>query len=189
MESGSFDVDDGHFFVRDLDGLWVAFGVEFAVDRETGLSGGGRDQIDDHPVADQWFGAPILGNEGEKAVLDLVPLAGSRRKVTDGDLDADLVGEALQLAFPQPQPRTVAAAAIGSDDEPLGLGITNAANILPPATDGLYREGSRVVVDADAHPACVGGKIIDAVGHHPPQSLDEEVADPHLVRGALRPPL
>src|SRR5436190_270548 len=130
MELGSFDVDGCHVLVRDLDGFWVAFAVELAMNRETCASGGGGDQIDDHPVADQRLGAPILGNEREQAVLDLVPLAGSRRKVTDGDLDADLVGEALQLALPQPQARTVASAAVGSDDEPLGPGITNAANIL-----------------------------------------------------------
>ena len=41
------------------------------------------------------FAAPVLRDEGEQAVLDLVPLARARRQVTDRDREAELVGEAL----------------------------------------------------------------------------------------------
>jgi len=36
-------------------------------------------------------------------VLDFVPLAGAGRQVADHDVDAELVGQLLQFAFPQPQ--------------------------------------------------------------------------------------
>jgi hypothetical protein len=55
---------------------------------KAGFGGGGPDQLDDHPIADECFGAPV---EGEEAVLDLVPLAGARRQVTDRDVEAELV--------------------------------------------------------------------------------------------------
>src|ERR1700730_17015384 len=155
---------------------------------ETGASGGGGDQVDDYAIADQRFGAPILGDEGEQTVLDLIPLAGARGKVTDGDFDADLVGQMLQLALPQAQTGAIAAAPISGDEQSFGLGIANAADILPPATDGLYRKGCRVVVDAYADPASVGREIIDTIRHRPTQLLDQEVVDSHLFRLTFRPP-
>jgi hypothetical protein len=51
-------------------------------------------------MADQRFGAPVVAYEGEQSVLDLVPLAGAWWKVTDRDVDSDLVGQVLQLALP-----------------------------------------------------------------------------------------
>src|SRR6266480_6146962 len=133
VEASSFDVDGGHFLIRDYDGVRIAPGVELTVDGETGSSGGGRYQVDDDTVAYQWLGAPVLRDEREQAMLNLVPFAGAGRKVTDGDRDADLVGEALQLALPQPNTRAVAAAAIGRNEQSLGRGIANATNILPPS--------------------------------------------------------
>jgi hypothetical protein len=80
VEVGVFDVDGVHFIVGDDDGLWVSVGVEFAMDGETGASGGGGDQVDDYAIAGQRLGAPILGDEREQTVLDLIPLAGARGK-------------------------------------------------------------------------------------------------------------
>src|SRR5882672_10093499 len=79
------------------------------------FGGGGRDQLDDHAMADEGLGAPVLADEGEEAVLDLVPLAGAGRQVADRDVEAEFVGQLLQFAFPQPYPRAVAAAAIGGN--------------------------------------------------------------------------
>ena len=70
------------------------------MDREAGAGGGGGDQIDDDAIADERFGAPVAADEREQAVLDLIPLAGARGKVADRDVDADLVGQALQFALP-----------------------------------------------------------------------------------------
>src|SRR5271165_258399 len=39
-------------------------------------------------IADEWLGAPVVADEGEEAVLDLVPLAGARRQVADRDVEA-----------------------------------------------------------------------------------------------------
>src|SRR5260370_17053301 len=95
----------------------------------------------------------------------------------------------LQLGLPQAQTGAIAAAPVSGDEQSFGLGIANAADILPPATDGLYRKGCRVVVDAYADPARVGREIIDTIRHRPPQLLDQEVVDSHLFRLTFRPPL
>jgi hypothetical protein len=42
------------------------------------------------------------------------------------------------------------------------------------------------MVDADAHPSGIGGKIVDAIGDRLTQLLDQEVVDPDLFRIALR---
>src|SRR6185436_11169357 len=66
--------------------------------RETGF-GGGRDQFDDDPVADERLGAPVLADEGEKPVFDFVPLAGAGRQVADHNVEAEFVGQLLKFAF------------------------------------------------------------------------------------------
>ena len=49
---------------------------------QTGAGCGRGDQLNDGLVADQRFGTPVLANEREQAVLNLVPLAGAGWEVT-----------------------------------------------------------------------------------------------------------
>src|SRR5689334_21526791 len=73
----------------------------------------------------------------------------------------------------------------------LGPGIARSPDLLPPAPDGLPRKSCRVMVLAHPNPAGLGGQIINAVRHRPPQLLDQEVVDPHRFGrslGAPRPP-
>ena len=93
------DVYGSEFVVGDLDAGRVGLGIEFATDLETGLCSCRADQLNDHLMADQRLSAPVAGDEGEEAMLDLVPLAGAWRQVTDGDRDIEFVG---QLAFAAP---------------------------------------------------------------------------------------
>ena len=80
MEFGAFDVDSGHLGVGDDNAFGVLASVEFAAHGEAGFGGGGRDQLDNHTIADEGLGAPVLADEGEEAVLDFVPLAGAGRQ-------------------------------------------------------------------------------------------------------------
>jgi len=168
MERVTVDVEGSYVLVGYPDALGIAPRVQFAPHRQARLGGGGADQVDDGAVADQRLGPPVLADVGEQAVFDLVPLAGARRQVVDGDLKAKLVGQALQLALPQPHPRAVAATAVGGDDQPCGAGVARPAHVLPPAAYGLHRERRRVVVHSHADPACVGGQVIDTIGHRAP---------------------
>jgi len=98
-------------------------------------------------------------------MLDLVPFAGARWQVMHADVGAQFIGKALKFAFPQPHPRTTAAAAIRSDGQPLGARIANPADIMPSTTDCLHRERRGVAAHADTDPAGVGGKVVDAIRH------------------------
>src|SRR5207302_10629635 len=105
--------------------------VDLAADGEACLCGGCGNQIDDDAIADERLGAPVLTDEGEQAVLNLVPLAGARRQVVDDDVDAKLVGQLLQLALPQAQARSIAAATLGGDQEARPRVISGSADLSP----------------------------------------------------------
>src|ERR1019366_4708781 len=124
---------------------------------------------------DQGFGGPILSDEREQAMLDLVPFARSRREVMNLDRYVEFIGEFLQLAFPQTHARTIAAAAISGNEQTPCQRITNAAHVLPPTAYGLHGEGRRIIVDPDVHPARVGGKIINSIGHGAAKFRDQKV--------------
>ena len=105
--------------------------------------------------------------------------------MADPDIEAELVGQFLQFAFPQPYPRAVAAAAIGGDQQSGCLGIARPPDGLPPLADAVHRKGGRVVVNADAHPSGIGGEIVDPVRYRAAELLDQEVMDPDFFRVAL----
>ena len=89
-----------HFVVCDFGARRIGCVVDFGFDVGSGSGGGRGNQLDDGLVADQRFAAPVLGDEGEKLVLDLVPLAGPRRQMTDGDGHAKFSGERLEFSLP-----------------------------------------------------------------------------------------
>src|ERR1700680_2329679 len=94
---GAFDIDCGHLGVRDDNAAGVLASVEFAAHGEAGFGGGGRDQFDDDPVADERLGAPVLADEGEEPVFDFVPLAGAGRQVADHNVEAEFVSQLLKV--------------------------------------------------------------------------------------------
>src|ERR1700730_15645074 len=192
VELGTFEVDGGHVCVRYDNAARVLAGVEFTVHREAGFGDSGRDQLDDHAIADERLGAPVLADKGKEAVLDLVPLAGAGRQVADHDVEAEFVSQLLQLAFPQPHPRAVAAPApslrwgrLGGDQQSGGLGIARPTDGAPPLADAIDGERGRVVVNADTHPTGIGCEVVDPVGHRAAELLDQEVMHTDFLRVAL----
>src|SRR5450631_3255439 len=87
VEFGADDVQRRHLLIRDDDALGIEIGVEFATHRQAGISRGRADQIDNDTIADQGLGSPIHADEREQTMLDLVPLAGARWQVMDGDVN------------------------------------------------------------------------------------------------------
>ena len=85
VENGALDVEGLHLVVGHDDALGIGFVVEFASNGQAGVGGRRADQVDDDAIADERFGAPVLGDEREQAMLDLVPFAGSRRQMMNFD--------------------------------------------------------------------------------------------------------
>ena len=57
--------------------------IQSGFDDQTRSRGGAGDQADDGLTAYERASAPVLGNEAEEAVFDLVPFAGARREMAD----------------------------------------------------------------------------------------------------------
>src|SRR5450830_913124 len=77
--------------------------------------------------------APGLRDVAEQAVLDLIPLRRARRIVMDVEHEAGFVGELLQLDLPQPDTRSIRAAAIGRDRQLAGFRVALAPHRVEPA--------------------------------------------------------
>jgi hypothetical protein len=92
--------------------------------------------------------------------------------VADYDVEAEFVGQLLQLAFPQPDPRAIAAAAIGGDQQSGRIGVTRPPEVEPSLGDAVDRKGGRVMIDADTHPPGIRGQVIDAISHRSAEFLD-----------------
>ena len=103
--------------VTDSDAFRIGSLVDFRTDTQTGLSRGRADQTHDGGQTDQWFTTPVLGDVGEKPMLNLVPLTGARWIVAHGDGQARSVRELLQLPFPQTRPWAVALSGIRRNQE------------------------------------------------------------------------
>jgi hypothetical protein len=104
----------------------------------------------------------------------------------DLDGDTELVGQHLQFAFPQADARSIAAAAVGGNDQALRLGVALPADLVPPAADAMDGEGRGIMVDSEIDPARIGSKVVDTVRHRPSQPLDHEVVHADLSRIARR---
>ena len=81
MEGVLFQVEPGHLRGRYFDSGGIGSLCQFCLDLEPCGGPGVGNQMDDGLIADQRSCPPVLGDEGEHAVFDLIPLAGSRRKM------------------------------------------------------------------------------------------------------------
>jgi hypothetical protein len=86
------------------------------------------------------------------------------RKMTDPNAQTELIGQLLQLAFPQAGPIAVTAASIGGDEEFGGLGIARLTHPLPPPANTFHRKLRRIATDANIHPAFIGGEVKHPIG-------------------------
>src|SRR5271157_3255208 len=178
-------IDFCYLLVGHLDTGRVDAGVQLRMDFQPGFGGGAGDEVHDHLVTDQRFAAPVLTDKGKQSVLDFIPFAGPRRKVTDGNAQSGFVRQFLQLQFPQPHPRAIAPSGVGRDQQASRLRIGGLPHRAPPAPDALHREGGGVVIHAHIHPSGVAGPVVNPVRRRSPQLRDEEIMHPHLLGVAL----
>src|SRR5215471_18665878 len=137
MELVARDVEAVHLGFADLDALFVAACVEYALDFQTGHWGGRADQLDHGKAIGERSATPVLRDVAEQPVLDLVPLRCAWRIVVDVDFQAGLVGHLLQFELPEPHTRTIRAAAVGRDRQLPRMRIALSSHAVEPAADRL----------------------------------------------------
>jgi hypothetical protein len=72
-----------HLLIGDPEALFIEISVDLAFHGQAGRRCGCGDEVDYHLMADEWLSAPVLVDEREQAVFDLVLFTGTRREMTD----------------------------------------------------------------------------------------------------------
>ena len=104
MKRVPFQVHSFNFLIRNLPTGRVFPTIQPAGHLEPFGGRRARDQIYNRLIIPKRLAPPIRGDEREQPVFNLVPFAGARRKVTDGNRKTRFIRELLQLQFPEPQP-------------------------------------------------------------------------------------
>jgi hypothetical protein len=160
MKIGSCQTDSGKFLLRHHNAGRIGIGVQGRLNGQSLLGSRMGDQVDDDVERGQWLTAPVQRDVAEHPVLNLVPFARTRRKMTHRDAHPQFVGQSLQGHCPQPPSTAITPSTIGCDQQGRGLGIERRAHRTPPPSqrfDGKFR---RVVINADTDPARVSGQIV-----------------------------
>ncbi len=85
--------------------------------------------------------------------------------MADLDFKAKVVAEGnMKLMFPQASPVAIASAAIGKDEQAVGIGIVTRTRLQPPGTDGINGELGSVATGANTYKPLIARKIINAIG-------------------------
>jgi len=102
------ELDLTELLVGHFDSGLILIRVQDCLDFEPGARLGAANQMNDGLIIDQRLPSPVQTDKRKEPVLDLVPLAGSRRIVTDRDRYPDLIRHLLQVDFPGAQAISVA---------------------------------------------------------------------------------
>src|SRR5438132_1735322 len=137
----------------------------------------GADEVHDDLVGLQGLAAPIPSHMTEQAVFNLVPFARAGREMAHFDFQARFVAESLQFDFPKAVSATVAAAAVGRDQQAARSRVTALAQALPPGADRFDCELGRVTTDTNTDPRFVAGQIVDPIRNSLPFARIGKVVD------------
>ena len=129
---------------------WKGLFDQAAGDAKAGLGFGSADEIHRSGEVGQGLAGPVFADWSEEAVFNRIPLGSAGRVVADRDRKAERDDQlSLQFAFPGAHACPVAAAAVGQDEEFIGVGVLLAAKVAPPGGHVVRGEGRRVMRDAD----------------------------------------
>jgi hypothetical protein len=108
VEEAFVEIELFHVSLGDLDPGGIATLVKRRLHGEPFASRRSGDEFNDGFIGGERPPSPVLADEREEAVLDLVPFAGPWRKVAHVHVDVVPVGETLKLNLPESRPVAVA---------------------------------------------------------------------------------
>ena len=133
-------------------------------------------EVQNGVVVDERLSSPVIGDRGEQAMFDGIPLRGAGRKVADFHMQTEAVTKRdLELMFPQASPVAVTATAVSQDKQMVGIRILFGSDLCPPCADRVYGELRRVTGGADADETVVTEGIVDAIGNSHPFGIGRKV--------------
>ena len=119
-------------------------------------------------------------------MLDLVPLAGSWRVVTDGDRYLDLVRHLLQVELPGTKSISVAPPSIGTDEQSSRRRIALSPIQFPPSPDAFHGKLGRVVGDPHIDHCPIPPGVVDPIGKRLADQLGISIELHHLPPGTSK---
>ncbi len=158
VECMSDDVKLGHDLIRYFDSFRILAGIQLAMHLKSRAGLCRADEPDDGLIVGERSSPPIHRDKGKQAVLNLVPFAGSRRKMRNCDSQASLIRQLLEFGFPQTNSRAVTSSRVSSDKELFSAGISVLSHHGPPSPNALDRKSSCVMVNPDTHPPRIVGQ-------------------------------
>lgn len=108
--------------------------------------------------------------------------------MTDGDGDPQGIRQLVQFHLPQAHPLPIAAAAIGTDQQRLGLLREAAPHLGPPAANTGHGKTRRIMVAPDIDPPQIAAHLIAAIRDRLAQVGIGKVLDFDLLGLPLRLP-
>src|ERR1700722_16493445 len=132
--------------------------------RQSGLSSGGADKVQDLVITIERLTGPVLGNLGKETMLNGVPFGSARRVMGNGESQAKRIGQLrLELGFPGAATSAIAAAGVAQNEELAGGWTADRPLLAPPVGHGMSRKGGGVRRAAHHNRPWIGEQIIDAI--------------------------
>src|SRR5436305_13933842 len=97
------------FIIADFLANSIQRSVQVCFDQQSGIRSCMPNQFNNDFAIEQRTTSPVLRDVAELAMLDLVPLARSRREMAHAHCPAQPACEILQADLPQPTPRPIPA--------------------------------------------------------------------------------
>lgn len=188
MEISRIQIDRVQLLFGDPDSRLVTVRVEFGLHAQTSRCRRIGNQLDNYFTTDQWLSTPVGRNLTEQAMLNLIPFAGSGRKVADADHQAQFISQMLQRNLPESASAAITAATISGDQQFTRVRVQGVPQLVPPSPNRFDRKLGGIVINSYAHPSKVGRQIVDAVRDRFPQLFIGKVVNAHGLWVSFRTP-
>ena len=87
----------------------------------------------------------------------------------------------LERTFPYSGATAMTPTPIGHDASRFGFGIHHPPHVVPPSLETGARQVRRILITPHAHPALIGGHVVDPRGKRRAQDLIHAIRHPHLL--------
>src|ERR1700741_5682442 len=134
----------------------------------------------------QGYALPVVANMAEQTMFDWIPFGRARRIVGHGDGHAPAISQLLQLPFPSPDARVIAATAVRFNKPMLRARVTAAPFLRPPGAQGIGHEGSSLARDSHHDKAPLPLRLVDPERNPSTAGPAGEIMVPNIDR--LTPP-
>ncbi len=171
-------------FLRRGEGLtrWIVGCIENGTATQARLGPRRANVLQHSLVTEQRLTGPVHRNEAEQLVLHRIPLRRTRRQVSHGDGESELVGQSLQLKLPAPTGVAIRVATICLNQQLAMIREAFRALFYPPTPNGSSSECRSLMGTSHYDKAPVIQDIVDAIWDGNADCIVRVIALQHVER-------